>query len=81
VHKILADTAGRPDQYSIVAWWGSLLPQLGQFQLARTTLLHAAEQAASAKEEDAQAGSLLNAAYAGWMINRCSDPEQTVKTL
>jgi tetratricopeptide (TPR) repeat protein len=79
VHKILADTAGRPDQYSIVAWWGSLLPQLGQFQLARTTLLHAAEQAASAKEEDAQAGSLLNAAYAGWMVDRCADPEQTVK--
>jgi len=79
VHKILADTAGRPDQFVIVAWWGSWLPQLGQFQLARTTLLHAAEQAASAKEEDAQAGSLLNAAYAGWMIDRCSDPEQTVK--
>jgi len=79
VHKILANTAGRPDQYSIVAWWGSWLPQLGQFQLARTTLLHAAEQAASAKEQDAQAASLLNAAYAGWMVDRCSDPEQTVK--
>jgi eukaryotic-like serine/threonine-protein kinase len=79
VHKVLADTAGRPDQFSIVAWWGSWLPQLGQFQLARTTLLHAAEQAGSAKEEDAQAGSLLNAAYAGWMVDRCSDPEQTVK--
>ena len=79
VHKILADTAGRPDQFVIVAWWGSWLPQLGEFQLARTTLLHAAEQAASAKEEDAQAGSLLNAAYAGWMVDRCSDPEQTVK--
>ena len=79
VHKILADTAGRPDQFVIVAWWGSFLPQLGQFQLARTTLLRAAEQAASAKEEDAQAGALLNAAYAGWMVDRCSDPEQTVK--
>ena len=79
VHKILADTAGRPDQFSIVAWWGSFLPQLGQFQLAHTTLLHAAEQAASAKEEDAQAGALLNVAYAGWMVDRCSDPEQTVK--
>jgi tetratricopeptide (TPR) repeat protein len=79
VHKILADTAGRPDQVFIVAWWGSFLPQLGQFQLAHTTLLHAAEQAASAKEEDAQAGALLNAAYAGWMVDRCSDPEQTVK--
>jgi serine/threonine protein kinase/tetratricopeptide (TPR) repeat protein len=79
VHKILAETAGRPDQFSIVAWWGSFLPQLGQFQLARTTLLQAAEQAASGKEEDAQAGALLNVAYAGWMVDRCSDPEQTVK--
>src|ERR1700761_2732777 len=79
VHKILADTAGRPDQFFIVSWWGSLLPQLGQFQLARTTLLRAAEQAASAKEADAQAGSLLNVAYAGWMVEQCSDPEQTVK--
>jgi serine/threonine protein kinase/tetratricopeptide (TPR) repeat protein len=79
VHKILADTAGRPDQFSIVAWWGGFLPQLGQFQLARTTLLRAAEEAASAKEEDAQAGALLNVAYAGWMVDRCSDPDQTVK--
>jgi eukaryotic-like serine/threonine-protein kinase len=79
VHKILADTAGRPDQFSIVASWGSLLPQLGQFQLARTTLLSAAEQAASAKEEDSQAGALLNAAYAGWMVDRCADPDETVK--
>jgi eukaryotic-like serine/threonine-protein kinase len=79
VHKILADTAGRPDGFSVLAWWGSLLPQLGQFQLAHTTLLHAAEQAASAKEADAQAGALLNVAYAGWMVDRCVDPEQTVK--
>ena len=79
VHKILADTAGRPDQFFIVAWWGSFLPQLGQFQLARTTLLRAAEQAASTKEEDARAGALLNTAYAGWMVDRCFDPEQTVK--
>jgi eukaryotic-like serine/threonine-protein kinase len=79
VRKILADTAGRPDQFFVVAWWGSFLPELGQFQLARTTLLRAAEEAASAKEEDAQAGALLNVAYAGWMVDRCSDPEQTVK--
>jgi serine/threonine protein kinase/tetratricopeptide (TPR) repeat protein len=79
VHKILAETAGRPDQFSVLAWWGGFLPQLGQFELARTTLLSAAEQAASAKEEDAQAGALLNVAYAGWMVDRCSDPDKTVK--
>ena len=79
VQKIITETAGRPDQFVITATWGALLPQLGQFQLAKTTLLHAADQAASAKEKDAQAGSLLTAAGAGWMVDRCFNPEQTVK--
>jgi serine/threonine protein kinase/tetratricopeptide (TPR) repeat protein len=77
--KIITETAGRPDQFFITATWGALLPQLGQFQLAKTTLLRAADQAASAKEKDAEAGSLLNAAGAGWMVDRCFNPEQTVK--
>jgi tetratricopeptide (TPR) repeat protein len=52
---------------------------LGQIQLARTTLLRAADQAASVNQKDAQAGSLLSAASAGWMVDRCFDPDQTVK--
>src|SRR5271165_1626291 len=36
VNKILAETAGRPDQFVVNASWGNILPQLGQFQLART---------------------------------------------
>ena len=79
VQKILAETAGRPDQFSITANWGSLLPQLGQIQLARTTFLRAADQAASAKAQDAQAAALLSAASAGWMVDRCFDPDRTVK--
>jgi serine/threonine protein kinase/tetratricopeptide (TPR) repeat protein len=79
VQRIIAETAGRPDQFVITATWGALLPQLGQFQLARTTLLRAADQAASAKGKDAQAGALFSAASAGWMIDRCVDPERTVK--
>ncbi len=59
--------------------WGNFLPQLGQIQLAKTTLLRAADQAAGAKEQDAQAGALLNAASAGWMVDRCFDPEEAVK--
>ena len=31
------------------------------------------------KEHDAQAGALLGAAMAGWMVDRCFDPEQAVK--
>ena len=79
VQKLIAETAGRPDQFFITSTWGGLLPQLGQIQLARTTLLRAADQAASVNQKDAQAGSLLRAASAGWMVDRCFDPDQTVK--
>jgi tetratricopeptide (TPR) repeat protein len=79
VQKILAETAGRPDRFSVTSGWGNFLPQLGQIQLARTTFLRAADQAAAVKEQDAQAGALLNAASAGWMVDRCFDPDQTAK--
>jgi eukaryotic-like serine/threonine-protein kinase len=79
VQRILAATAGRPDQFSVTSSWGSFLPQLGQIQLARTTLLRAADQAATVQAKDAQAGALLNAASAGWMVDRCFDPDQTTK--
>jgi eukaryotic-like serine/threonine-protein kinase len=79
VQKIVAQTAGRPDQFVITSAWGALLPQLGQIQLAKTTLLRAADQAASVNGKDVQAGSLLSASSAGWMVDRCFDPEQTVK--
>jgi serine/threonine protein kinase/tetratricopeptide (TPR) repeat protein len=79
VQKILTATAGRPDRFSVTSNWGNFLPQLGQIQLARTTLLRAADQAAAVKEQDAQAGALLLAASAGWMVDRCFDPDQTAK--
>ncbi len=79
VQKLLKETAGRPDQFSVTTAWGNFLPQLGQIQLARTTLLRAADQAAGVKEKDAQAGALLNAASVGWMVDRCFDPEEAVK--
>jgi eukaryotic-like serine/threonine-protein kinase len=79
VQKIIAETAGRPDQFFVTSTWGGLLSQLGQIQLARKTLLLAASQAASVNQKDAQAGSLLHAASAGWMVDRCFDPDQTVK--
>jgi eukaryotic-like serine/threonine-protein kinase len=79
VQKLIAQTAGRPDQFFLTSNWGLLLPQLGQIQLARTTLLRAANQAAGVNQKDAQAGSLLAAASAGWMVDRCFDPDQTVK--
>jgi tetratricopeptide (TPR) repeat protein len=77
--KTLAATAGRPDQFSVTSAWGTFLPQLGQIQLSRTTLLRAADQAATVQAKDAQAGALLSAASTGWMVDRCFDPEQTAK--
>ncbi len=59
VQKIITEAAGRPDQFVITTAWGALLPQAGQFQMARTVLLRAADQAASAKKKDAQATALL----------------------
>jgi serine/threonine protein kinase/tetratricopeptide (TPR) repeat protein len=79
VQKIVADMAGRPDHFAITSSLGVVLPQLGQIQQARTTMLRAADQAESAKEKDAQAGALLSAASAGWMVDRCFDPDQSVK--
>ncbi len=79
VQKLLAATAGRPDGFSVTGYWGTLLPQQGQFQLARTTLLRAADQAEIAQQKDAQANNLLTAANVGWVVDRCVDPVQTVK--
>jgi eukaryotic-like serine/threonine-protein kinase len=77
--KVLAETAGRPDQSTVTTAWGNLIPQLGQIQLARTTLLRAADQAASVKAQDAQAGALLASSAAGWMVDQCFDPDKAVK--
>jgi hypothetical protein len=57
----------------------TIYPQLGQIQLARTTALRAADQAASVKAKDAQAAAVLQAASAGWVVDRCFDPERVAK--
>ena len=79
VQRIVAETAGRPDQSTVTASLGALYPQLGEIQLAKTTLLRAADQAASVKENDAQAGGLLAAAATGWMVDECFDAAQVAK--
>ncbi len=79
VRRIVTETAGRPDQFTITTIYGGLLAQLGEIQLARTTLLRAADQAASAKANDTQASDLLFAASAGWMVDECFDAGQVAK--
>jgi eukaryotic-like serine/threonine-protein kinase len=79
VQRIVTETAGRPDQFVITATLGSVLPQLGEIQLAKTTFLRAADQAASAKASDSQAGNLLSSASAGWMVDECFDVAPVAK--
>ena len=79
VQRIVAETAGRPDQSAVTSSLGILYPQFGEIQLAKTTLLRAADQAASVKANDAQAGALLAAAAAGWMVDECFDAAQVAK--
>ena len=79
VQRIVTETAGRPDQSTVTASLGALYPQFGEIQLAKTTLLRAADQAASVKANDAQAGGLLAAAAAGWMVDECFDAAQVAK--
>jgi serine/threonine protein kinase/tetratricopeptide (TPR) repeat protein len=79
VQRIVAETAGRPDQSAVTSSLGILYPQFGEIQLAKTTLLRAADQAGSVKANDAQAGALLAAAAAGWMVDECFDAAQVAK--
>ena len=77
--KVLTAAAGRPDQFAVTNAWASVLPERGQFTVARTTFLHAADQAKTVKALDAEASAMLSAAGAGWMVGRCVDPAQAVK--
>ena len=50
----------------------------GQFRAAAATLQQAAGQAGEAKAPDAQAGFLLSAAFIGWPVGECQNPEAAV---
>jgi tetratricopeptide (TPR) repeat protein len=59
--------------------WGDVLAQFGQFRAALRTLQQAAGQAGEAKAPDARAMFLLTAAFAGWPVDQCQEPEAAVK--
>jgi serine/threonine protein kinase/tetratricopeptide (TPR) repeat protein len=79
IQRILAEGAGRPDQFLLTGQWASIQAQWGQFRAATATLQRAAGQAGEVKAPDAQAGLMLNAAYIGWPVGQCQNPEATVK--
>jgi eukaryotic-like serine/threonine-protein kinase len=79
IQKILAEGAGRPDQFLLTGQWGNIQAEWGQFRAAATTLQRAAGQAGESKAPDAQAGMTLNAAFIGWAVGSCQNPEAAVK--
>jgi serine/threonine protein kinase/tetratricopeptide (TPR) repeat protein len=79
IQKILADGAGRPDQFQLTGQWGNIQAQWGQFRAAAATLQQAAGQAGAAKAPDAQAGFLLNEAFIGWPMGECLNAEAAVR--
>ena len=79
VQSILAETSGRPDQFVLTISYASVLAQLGQFHLAHETYIRGAEQAASVRAVDSQAGALLAAANNGWAVGQCIDAESAAK--
>jgi hypothetical protein len=79
IQKILTEGAGRPDQFQLTGQWGNVQAEWGQFRAAAETLQEAAGQAGDAKAPDARALFLLNAAYIGWPVGQCENPEAAVK--
>jgi tetratricopeptide (TPR) repeat protein len=79
IQKILAEGAGRPDQFLLTGQWGNIQAEWGQFRAGATTLQRAAGQAGESKAPDAQAGMTLNAAFIGWAVGSCQNPEAAVK--
>jgi eukaryotic-like serine/threonine-protein kinase len=79
IQRILAEGAGRPDQFLLTGQWANIQAEWGQFRAAAATLQRAAGQAGEAKAPDAQAGLMLNAAYIGWPVGQCQNPEAAVK--
>jgi tetratricopeptide (TPR) repeat protein len=76
--RILAEGAGRPDQFMLTGQWGNIQAELGQFRAAAATLQQAARQAGEAKATDAQAAFVLNVAYIGWPLGQCQSLETAV---
>jgi eukaryotic-like serine/threonine-protein kinase len=79
IRRILAEGAGRPDQFLLTGVWGNIQAELGQFRAAAATLKQAAAQAGDAKAPDAEAGFLLNAAFIGWPVGQCENAEAVVR--
>ncbi len=79
VQRIVAQVAGRPDEFQLLANLVATQQYAGEFRSAAATTRRAFEQASRAKAPDAQAGLLLTSAAARGMAGLCAENEATVQ--
>ena len=79
VQRVMAQIAGRPDEFLATQALAATQQYSGQYRLAEATMQRAAEQAARAKASDAQAGFLLEGAAAPGLAGLCESNETAVQ--
>ena len=79
MQRIVAEGAGRPDQFPLTGHWGTCQAEWGQFRAAAATLQQAAGAGRGGEGAGRAAGFLLNAAYIGWPVGQCQNAEGAVK--
>jgi tetratricopeptide (TPR) repeat protein len=78
VQRVMAQIAGRPDEFIATQALAATQQYSGQYRLAAATLQRAEDQAAHAKASDAQAGFLLQGAIARGLAGFCEDKDKEV---
>jgi serine/threonine protein kinase/Tfp pilus assembly protein PilF len=79
VQRVVAETAGRPDQFNLTSVLAQVQAEAGQFKLAEATYRQAAQQANQNKAPDAQAGYVLGAAGVAWPVDKCEGVDEAAK--
>src|ERR1700733_5410614 len=77
--RIMAQLAGRQDEFLATQALAATQQYAGQFRLAEATMRRATDQAARAKASDAQAGFLLEGATALGLAGLCESNEKAVQ--
>jgi len=79
VQRIVAQVAGRPDEFLVSQFLAGTQQFSGQYRKAAATIRQAFEQAGRAKAPDVQAGALLSNAEAWGLAGLCESNEAAVQ--
>jgi serine/threonine protein kinase/tetratricopeptide (TPR) repeat protein len=79
VQRIVAQVAGRPDEFLVSEFLAGTQQFSGQYRKAAATIQQAFEQAGRAKAPDVQAGALLSNAEARGLAGLCEGNEAAVQ--